>query len=282
MKLTQEDVTDWIKYKATGVFYYRHVLDGQVPPELFHNLRTYCMRAVEYGFAAKINGRDGYFRPIDKSMEEIILDDEGDIKEAGLKLPLGLHDYAYIFSPSLIIVAGVWLAGKTAYLINVLNQNCETFENNMFFFVSEAPELLKMRFKNLAVQMPRPLPFKIYKRMDNFSDVIEPDGLNIIDYLRTDMKEPYAVSNELKLIYQKLKTGIAVVGMQKPTGERKIAYGGESTAWEPALYIAIDKGFASFVKIRTPKIFEPDPYRIKFTYKIRHGVNFEDISTVVE
>lgn len=282
MKLTQEAVSDWIIYKATGVFYYRHVLDGQVPPELFHNLRTYCMRAVEYGIATKINGRDGYFRPINKSMEEILIDNGDDIKEAPLKLPLGLHDYAYIFEPSLIIVAGVWLAGKTAYLINVLNQNCETYKDNMVFFVSEAPELLKMRFNNLAVKMPKPLPFKIYKRMDNFSDVIEPDSLNVIDYLRTDMKEPYAVSNELKLIYQRLKTGIAVVGMQKPTGERKIAYGGESTAWEPTLYIAIDKGYASFVKIRTPKILDPDPYKTKITYHIRKGVNFTDIERIYE
>jgi len=279
---TIHDVFDWIKNEATGQFHLRGVLDGRIDEQYLPKLREYMRRAVQQGIAARVDGRDGYFRPIDKTLEEIVWDDDGDIRAAPIKLPLGMHEYCYIFEPALILVAGLWNQGKTAFQINVVNLNIEEYANNIFFFVSEAAELLKMRFGNLAVPVPRPKPFKIFRRNHNFADVIEPDGFNVIDYLRTDMEKPSVVANEISAIYNKLKSGIAVVAMQKPQG-RGIAYGGDPTAWEPMLYISIDKGFAKFEKIKVPKIIEGvDPYRIKFQFKIRKGVNFTDIVRVEE
>jgi len=281
-EFTMQDVLDWIKFKATGDFYYKNVLDGQVDTADFAKLREYCLRAVKKDIAARVDGRDAWFRPIDKTLEEIIWDDGDAVKSAPLRLPMGLHSYCYIFEPALILVSGLWNQGKTAFQINVVNQNIESYQNNIFFFVSEAAELLKMRFGNLSTPIPNPRPFKIYRRMGNFADVIVPDGLNVIDYLRTDMEKPSVVANELNTIYNKLNKGIAVVAMQKPPG-RGMAYGGDPTAWEPTLYISIDKGYLKFEKIKVPNIIDGlDPYKIKFQFKIRKGVNFTDVERIVE
>jgi len=85
-------------------------------------------------------------------------------------------------------------------------------------------------------------------------------------------------------IFSKLKTGIAVVAMQKPPGERKLAFGGASTAFEPSLYIGLESngsamGWAGFEKIKIVRTYGgEDPYSLKVNYRIRGGVEFYDIS----
>ena len=278
--LNQQEVYDWIRYQATGNFYYRDVLDRQVAPELWGQLRAICSDAVKEGVAARIDGKDGWYRPVDTSLEEILLEN-GDPQTVDLKLPMEMHNYGFVFAPALIVVAGEWNKGKTAYLLQCVNLNMDAFANNLFYFVSEGAELMKLRFKDMWGFIPKPLPFKMYRRLDRFSDVIRPDGLNIVDYLRVDMDKPWTVANELKAIYNKLRTGIAIVAMQKPMG-RDIAFGGESTAWEPMLYISIGNGYAKFTKIKVPRFDEVDPYRIRFTFKIKKGVHFTDVSRIEE
>ena len=122
----------------------------------------------------------------------------------------------------------------------------------------------------------------MYRRTENFADVINPDNLSVIDYLRVDMEKSYAVSGRMFEIFNKLKTGIAVIAMQKPPGERKLAFGGAGTAFEPTLYIAMDKDTISFEKVKVPKLFKGDIYATKIQFKLKNGVNFSDIHEAVE
>ena len=280
IKPTQQNVEDWIKYQATGTFHYTKVLDGQVSPEFYPQLRVCCKRATERNIAAKIDGRDGYFRPMNATYEEIILEGQ-DIKEELLKLPMGMQEYAYIFAPALILISGEWNRGKTAYCFDCACLNCEQYKTVLY--VSEGAELMKLRVKNKYGFIPSPMPFTMRKKTSNFADVIKPEefDLFIFDYLRPNMEKPYAITNELKEIYDRLGNKIAIIAMQKPTG-RDIAYGGEPTQWEPMLSIAVGNGYAKFTKIKVPRLFEPDPYKIKFTFRIAKGVNFIKTARVIE
>jgi len=280
--LTQEELEQWITTAATGKFHYTKVLDGQISPALHSQLRTMMHRCKEKGIAFPVDGRDGWWRPADTSLEEIRWWNGDEPEPDMLKLPLGINDYCYIPKPSLILVAGAYNTGKTAFMINVVNLNLEAFADNIFMFVSEGGELMRQRFSRLAVPMPIPPPFKMYRRFTNFVDIIEPDGLNVVDYLRVDMEKSYAIANELRDINAKLNNGYAVVAMQKPPGDRKLAFGGAATAFEPTVYVSIDKDGLRFEKIKVPKLMDIDPYRTRITFRIKHGVNFEDISTVVE
>ena len=281
MELTQEAVENWVVHMATGKFHYTKILDGLVSKESYPKLRSMIHRCKERGIAFPIDGRDGWYRPADTSLEEIHWWDlDGNIGE-NLLLPMGLLKYCFIPLTSLVIVAGLYNAGKTAFAINTVNLNLEKWADNIFFFVSEGAEMMSSKFKRLNLRMPKPPPFKMYRRTENFADVIEPNGLNIMDYVRVDMDKPYAVVTALFQIFNKLDKGIAVVTMQKPPG-RKLAFGGPSTAFEPSLYISMDKGYLEFEKIKVLKPLDIDPYMLKIQFKISDGVNFYDVHEIVE
>jgi hypothetical protein len=162
-----------------------------------------------------------------------------------------------------------------------VNLNLELWANKMDFYVSEGAEMMQLKFRNLNAYIPKPPPFKMYRRTEHFSDVIKPDHLSVIDYLRVNMEQSYAISSELFAIYNSLgDRGIAVVAMQKPPGDRKLAFGGASTAFEPTLYIGMDKGWLGFEKVKIPKISDRDPYNLKIEFSLKNGVNFYNISEV--
>lgn len=281
-ELTQTQIEDWIINKATGKFHYTKVMDGAIKPSLFPQLRTIMHRCKEKGIAYPVDGKDGWWRSADTNIEEICWwNTDGKIGD-NLILPLGLGKYCYIPLPSLIIVAGKYNAGKTAFCINLVNCNLELWGNRLDFYVSEGAEMMQGKFHSLNAYVPKPPPFKMYRRTENFADVINPDHLSIIDYLRVDMSKTYEIGNALFAIFNKLNRGIAVVAMQKPPGDRKVAFGGSSTAFEPTLYIGMDKDVLGFEKIKVPKIVDIDPYALKVQFKIARGVNFYEVHEVVE
>ena len=280
--LTQALIEDWITRQATGKFHYTKIMDGQIQPKLYPQLREILHRCKNKGIAYPVDGKDGWWRPADTNLEEICWwITNGEIGD-NLILPLGLNKYCYIPLPSLIIVAGKYNAGKTALCINIVNCNLELWENKLDFYVSEGAEMMQAKFQSLNAFIPKPPPFKMYRKTENFADVIDPNHLSVIDYLRVDMSKTYEIGNALFAIFNKLDRGIAVVAMQKPPGERKVAFGGASTAFEPTLYIGMDKDVLGFEKIKVPKIVDIDPYALKIEFKIAKGVNFYDVHEIVE
>ncbi len=280
--LTQAQLEGWITGSATGKFHYTKVLDGQVSPQLYPNLRVMMKRCKEKGIAYPVDGRDGWWRPADTEIEEICWwDSDGDMAE-NIILPLGMNKYCYIPLPSLIIIAGKYNAGKTALCINLVNGNFEKWENKLDFYVSEGAEMMKAKFDALNSYIPKPPPFKMFRRTEHFADVIDPNHLSVIDYLRVNMEQSYAIGNELFQIFNMLDKGIAVVAMQKPPGERKLAFGGAATAFEPSLYIGMDKNVIGFEKIKIPKIVSGDPYSLKIQFQLEKGVNFTEVHEVYD
>jgi len=73
-----------------------------------------------------------------------------------------------------------------------------------------------------------------------------------------------------------------VIAMQKPPGERKIAFGGGATAFEPTFYMAMDDGWIGFEKIKVPKILDRDYHSVKIEFKLKNGVNFYEDHEVYE
>ncbi|MCJ7828677.1 MAG: hypothetical protein MUP81_02920 [Dehalococcoidia bacterium] len=282
-ELTQSEVEQWIINSVTGKFHYTKILDGQIDPKLYAAVRTILHRAKDKGIVAPVDGKDGWWRPVDRNMQEICWwEASGEIGE-NIILPLGMNKYCYIPLPSLIVIAGKYNTGKTALCINIVNANMDKWKNKLDFYVSEGMEMMGTKFKNLNTYIPKPPPFKMYRRTENFADIIHPDHLSVIDYLRVDMEKSYAVSTPLFEIFDKLgKDGAAVVAMQKPPGDRKLAFGGAGTAFEPSLYIAMDKDVIRFEKIKIPKIMDYDPYMVKIQFKLKNGVNFYDVNELVE
>lgn len=285
-QLTQQEIEDWVLKETTGPFHYTKIKDGLIKRELHPTLRTIMHRMKDKGLAYPVGGKDGWWRKAEVGIDEVCWwDGDEDADNDSVYLPLGLNKYGYMSRPALMVVAGVYNQGKTAFCMNVVKLNVEKWKDNMAFFVTEGMEQLKWKFEQLLPGLEKPPPFKVYRRFDNFADVLLPDGLNIIDYLRTDMDKPFTVTNKLIEINKKLKTGVAIVAMQKPPG-RKIAFGGGSTAWEPTLYVSLDKSanggqVLEFEKIKAQKVIAGDPYITKIHFTIRSGVHFVEGSTIV-
>ncbi len=285
--LKQSQIEQWILEQATGVFNYTKIMDGQIPPKLYPQLRSILNRLKAKGIVSTVPAKgDGWFRPVDSFLEELQWWDSPALQNDNLLLPLGINNYCTIPRPSLIVVAGKYNAGKSAFCLNTVALNVEKWGGYLDFYVSEGSEMIKPKFAKLGItDAPT---FRTYRRTENFADVINPDNLSVIDYLRVDMEQPFAVAQKLFEIFNKLKTGIAVVAMQKPPGERKLAFGGASTAFEPSLYIGMESngsntGWIGFEKIKLPRQYGGvDPYAIKIEYRIESGVKFYDVHDKID
>ncbi len=280
-EVTQAQIEQWISEQATGTFHYTKVMDGTIDKVDYSKIRVILRRCKEKGIAYPVGGKDGYWRPADNSLEELQWWDSEEIKNDNIQLPLGINNYCIIPRPSLIIIAGKYNAGKSAFCLNTVALNQEKWGGYLDFYVSEGAEMIKPKFAKLGItEAPA---FRTYRRTENFADVINPDNLSVIDYLRVNMEQSYAIGEKLFEIFNKLKTGIAVVAMQKPPGERKLAFGGASTAFEPSLYLGMEStgsnsGWLGFEKIKIVRGYGGiDPYSVKIEYRIKSGVEFYDI-----
>ncbi len=288
LKLTQEMVEQWID-RVTGDFYYKEIMDGQVDKTLYGALRMILSRAKEKGLIAPVGKKDGWWRKVDASSQEVAWWDANPVEEDTIILPLEINKYCLIPRPSLIIVAGKYNAGKSCFCLNTvaLNQNTH-WAGKIDFYVSEGADLIKPRFAQLGITSAP--AFRTYRRTENFADVIQKDNLSIVDYLRVDMEQPYAVSQRLFEIFNKVNqgTGIAVVAMQKPPGGRMLAFGGASTAFEPSLYIGMETtgnytGWIGFEKVKIAKGYGGyDLSKLKIDYRIEYGAKFVDVKERIE
>ena len=179
-------------------------------------------------------------------------------------------------SSGLFVTKDFIVTHNSAFCLNVVNLNLDKWAGMMDFYVSEGAEMIKGKLDIINSEIPMPPPFRTYRKTQNFADVIDPNNLSVIDYLRVDMDKSYSIGNTLFEIFNKLNTGIAIVAMQKPPGDRKLAFGGASTAFEPSLYLWMDKDTLGFEKIKVVKPTDVDPYSLLIKYKIYKGAKFYD------
>jgi len=273
-QLTQSAVEEWVAL-AGGKFTVRDIWSeiGIESLEGKKHLRIILARLEKKGVL--VANRDGSFRKLDLEVEELNWQDADPDKILPIKFPFELERYCRIYPQSIIIVAGSKNAGKSAFLYNFIKLNMDAF--NIDLFNSETGrELMLERFTPL--QIPKPAPFRVITRYDHFSDVIHPEHISVIDYLDID-SEFYLIGAEIKAIFRKLTTGIAVIGLQKPPG-RDLAIGGIQSAKAATLYIALDNNKLKLVYVKVPpKGGKVDPTNMTWTFLIdkEDGVHFRNI-----
>lgn len=198
-----------------------------------------------------------------------------DKKVVLLRFPFQLEEYIRVLPKSLIIVAGAPGAGKTTLLYNVANLNMYDFDIHLF---NSEMGLSQIQEKLDAINpdIPNPAPFHIRHREDNFADVIEPDAINLIDYLDMD-SEVYMIGAELKRILFKLNEGVAIVAIQKPIG-RDLGYGAGYSLKSASLYLSMDSHKLKIVKARERADNSVNPINKTWSFKIdNRGAKFTDI-----
>jgi len=274
-KLTQIAVEEWVK-GTTGQFSLRNIYSelGILSAESKSHIRVIMHRLTEEGIVVALGKRDGLYRLVDDEAPEEHWQNANKMS-VPLRFPFELEKFVRILPKSLIILAGSSGAGKTALLYNIVVLNMYDFE--MHLFNSEMGLMqIQERFNAIDPNIPHPAPFHMRSRQENFADVIEPNAVNLVDYLDLD-SEVYMIGKELKDILHNLRDGVAIVAIQKPPG-RDLGYGAGYSVKSASLYLSMDAGKLKIVKARERAIGDVDPLNKTWGFHLdNNGANFIDI-----
>ena len=195
-----------------------------------------------------------------------------------IRLPFGFEKYVDLFPGDLITFQGVRNVGKTAIGLELTRLNMKRWP--VYYFSREIKKHgLKKRLKKHESISLEDWNFKFASEFNSFIDILQPDAVNIIDYLEVKEGEYFKFPSILADIHQHLKgNAIAIVMLQKRTGKDTGA-GGEALEEKPVLVFNIDPNYpdgailtAKKVKNRKDDDFNVEGYQIKF--KLRAGINF--------
>lgn len=267
-------INDWIE-GTDGKWFTSEQVDRQFDlrdREQKKNRWRVLDRLCKAGKLAKHPNESGKYRYVMEIREELDWFSSDPDNVLPIKFPFKLESYCRIYPKSVIIVAGVFNSGKTAFMLNCAEQNMYDIPTNIFNSEMGAEEF-KVRLSN----SPTPLEewrnhVKVYERSNCFEDVIIPDELNIIDYLEVE-DNFYLVGGTLNKIFRALSTGVAIVALQKKQGGA-LGRGSEFSVEKARLAINIDPGELTIVKAKTWARPDRNPNGLHFGFKLAGGYKF--------
>lgn len=216
------------------------------------NVRQKLRRLAQDGTLERHKSRDATYRLVDQKLEEIKWW-EATGKEFEVKLPFGMERYVKLFPKNVIVTAGTQNAGKSAWVLDFIRLNM--YEHPIHVFNSEVgAEELNERIRLMEDINKDDLKerVKFYERSGEFDVVIEPNAVNIIDYLEVtggEGREFFAVGNAILKIYQALESGIAIIMLQKNYNQF-LGLGGSRGLEKPRLYLTIDSNRVKIIKAK--------------------------------
>lgn len=194
------------------------------------------LRMAKEGLIEKHGDRRGCYRTVDTQCEAIDWQ-AADDSPAPLEWPFGIERLALLHPKNIAVIAGVQNAGKTAIALNLAWLNKDRFKIRYLSSEMGATEL-KGRLKKFSVPLSEWKGIDFKERSSNFSDAIDPDALNILDYLEI-ADAFWKIAEDMRRIYEKLRKGVAVVCLQKTAG-KDAGRGGDFGLEKPRLYLNLD------------------------------------------
>jgi hypothetical protein len=227
-------------------------------------------RLTEKGILEQVPNQVGVYRTVNGHLESLDFMN-ADTEPFHVKFPLGVHEYVTLYKKSLVVLAGEPNAGKTAFLLNTAWKNID-LEPKYFSSEMGAAEL-QIRLKKFPHDLRAWQRVKFFAKTSDFPKVIDPNGLNIIDYLEV-AKDFYEIGGLLTDIFNALDTGVAVVAIQKPAG-RDFGVGGARTLDKARLYMAIEPGILKIVKGKIWRNDHINPNGMWVKWLLGGGANFK-------
>ena len=260
--------------EATGVFaigFMTSWLDIRTPQERNEAWQT-LKELTQERIIVPTEKRHGEYRPVDRNPHIMRLGVKRQ-EPVALELPLNLHEIVKLYPKNVILVAGEKDAGKTSFAMNAAYMNREIIP--VRYINSEMGE---KELEDRIILFPD-RSFEEWNKIawieksSKFEDVIEPNALNIIDFLEIGA-DAYAVADDIKRVFDRLEKGLIMILMQKRS-YKEFAVGGEATLEKARLAVNLERrGTVNVCKITVAKnwtglISHPKGYEC--AYKIVSG-----------
>ncbi len=275
--LTQE-IREWV-LTTTGVFLTTEVAKGlhlTTREEEKHLTVVLGRLCNDEKLIERYGERRGTYRLIEQACE--VIDWKNcDEKDINLSLPLAIEELVEIYPENIIMVAGEKDAGKTAFLLNCAIHNAAKYKVHYFSSEMSRKELQK-RIKKFGFPDSKWELIEFRDRAYDFHDVIKPDDINIIDFLEIH-DEFYKIGGQIKKIADKLKKGVALIGLQKNPGTN-YGLGGMRGVERARLYVSLEAstvgkfGKAKIMVGKNRRFEEVNPVGMIMEYSLRGGALF--------
>jgi len=253
-----------------------------------HTRRTALYSLAQAGTIERHHTKDGTYRRVEDSIE-VINWQNADMRELDLRWPFGLEEWEITYPGTLDVIAGSSGAGKTAFMLNFVKLNQE---RHMVRYISSEMSAQQMKHRLLKLdENADSWQFEPIKCSHGFADKVLPDSINIIDYLEIDGENPSGVVNELRDIFDALKSGFVLVGLQKKQNEQRysatgkrysvrysLGRGGEFSKEKARLYVVMDFNELWIEKASNRRNDDDAPLKGRaWTFNLYKGCIFEDV-----
>ena len=245
-----QEVRDWISI-SNGIFEIKDIARELKLYDMNDLKLIWAMldKMVKEGIVEKSGNRRGVYRIKQDDFEEMDLDAPEE-KLIDISWPLEVERLYRTYPGSVAVLAGVMGSGKTTFCLNYVLKNLKAHK---VVYLSSELGAVELRDRLALFGYPRDtwkgVSFK--KVTVTPEDAMDPDAVNVIDYLEI-FDEHWKMGLMIKQINDRLRSGMALVAMQKPYG-RDIAYGGQPTLAKPRLYLALDKPYDEDHKVKVIK-----------------------------
>lgn len=195
----------------------------------------------------------------------------------------GFDDNVEVYSGDSIVVAGESNRGKTAFALNFLVNNLHLFAGARLMVNEYKPQRFRARMKEFNWvdfwNEDRP-KFELLPVMEHHEDHIEPNFLNIIDWLH--IKENFwEVASHIEEMQMLLRAGVLLAVLQKTTDKRKTGVGADWGTFFPAVYLSIGAGRLDVVKVKSAPRGKLSPEGKTYAFDIiERGSKFHNIRQV--
>ncbi len=238
-----------------------------------------CMTRLEKeGLLKRTGRRAGEYHIVNTNLQEVDWKNSK-IEEVKITLPMGIHEAVKFVPSSIIMLSGVSNAGKTAFAMNIAYWNWKKI-NTMFF----TSEIGGDEFNSRVVAHSDIPSWEGVRMFDGFEpndlpDLLDPDGLNIIDYLEPPGGDYTQIAPVVTNIQHALNKGLAVICLQKKTNDPHGA-GGQFVRNKSHLYCLLDPVDYPVCRLTLDKVKRPqygyrNPGGLSVDYKVdeKNGVN---------
>jgi len=264
------DVREWV-LSTNGVFSSTEIYSclQLSTREDRKNVSIILKRLSQEGLIEKYGNKNGQYRCLDNEIEPLDWQN-ADIDPLDLTWPFDIHGLVSMYPGNVTVIAGAPNSGKTAFILNFIRLNQNKYKIHLFSSEGGKEEL-RQRISKFEYPL-KSWNFSAWERTGDFADVIKPDDINIIDYLEIH-DEFYKIGGIIKSISDRLKSGFALIAIQKNNG-RDEGLGGTRGLEKPRLYLSMDAGRLKIVKAKSRVDESKNPNGLSIDFKLAQGCKF--------